>query len=275
MERGALARHLDELLEVRRFSDYCPNGMQVEGKPSVARIVGGVTASLALIHAAIDLRADAILVHHGWFWRGEDPRVIGTRRERLRTLLAHDIGLFAYHLPLDAHPLFGNNAALARALGWTPQARFGEHDIGMIGVPYELPVAAGSELANSAGCTRAAHPSQAASAAVTAGAVAEHVAHVLRRQPLLIGEAGRPVTRVAWCTGAAQSWLQAAIDAQADLYVSGEISEPTVHLARESGVAYLAAGHHATERYGVQALGAHLADRFGLEFRFVEIDNPA
>lgn len=270
-----LARHLDELLEVRRFSDYCPNGMQVEGKPSVARIVGGVTASLALIHAAIDLRADAILVHHGWFWRGEDPRVIGTRRERLRTLLAHDITLFAYHLPLDAHPVLGNNAALARVLGWTPQARFGEHDIGMVGVPYALSDAAGSQPADSAECKQTMGSVLAASTDLTVGVVAEQVAHSLRRQPLLIGEPGRPVKRVAWCTGAAQSWLQAAIDAQVDLYVSGEVSEPTVHLARESGVAYLAAGHHATERYGVQALGAHLADRLGLDFQFVDIDNPA
>ena len=264
MERAALARHLDELLQAGRFADYCPNGMQVEGKPHIARIVGGVTASLALIHAAIEAGADAILVHHGWFWRGEDPRVTGTRRERLRTLLAHDIALYAYHLPLDAHPELGNNAALARVLGWTPQARFGKDGLAMIGLPHAAAAAA---------CAAAHAPAQAA--APSAAEIAARVERALGRAPLLVGDARRPVQRVAWCTGAAQSWLQDAIDAGADLYLSGELSEPTVHLARESGVAYLAAGHHATERYGVQALGAHLAERFGIDFRFIDIDNPA
>lgn len=255
MGHAELARHLDELLQAGRFADYCPNGMQVEGRPRVARIVGGVTASLALIRAAIEAEADAILVHHGWFWRGEDPRMVGTRRERMRLLLAHDIGLYAYHLPLDAHPQLGNNAALARVLGWTVQARFGKDDLGMVGVPQ------------GEADPQAAPPS--------AAEIAARVARALGREPLLVGDAHRPVRRVAWCTGAAQSWLQGAIDAGADLYLSGELSEPTTHLARESGVPYLAAGHHATERYGVQALGAHLAARFGVRFRFVDIDNPA
>lgn len=262
MGHAELARHLDELLEVRRFKDYCPNGMQVEGGRPIRRIVGGVTASLALIRAAIDARADALLVHHGWFWRGEDPCMVGTRRERMRAVLTHDIGLYAYHLPLDAHPALGNNAALARVLGWTPQARFGQDDLGMIGTPY---AATGGQADG------AVTPDEAP----TAAQVAARVASALGRAPLLVGDAHRPVRRVAWCTGAAQSWLQAAIDAGADLYVSGELSEPTTHLARESGVPYLAAGHHATERYGVQALGAHLAERFGVDFRFVDIDNPA
>lgn len=255
--REALARWIDESLEVSRFADYCPNGLQVEGSGRIRRMVGGVTASLALVDAAVERGADAILVHHGWFWRGEDPRVVGTRRERLKRLLAHDINLFAYHLPLDAHPAMGNNAQLARVLEWTPQARFGKDGIGMLGVPSQ------------------GDPASEGQGPLTASEIARRVAERLGRVPLLVGDPDRPVRRVAWCTGAAQSWLQEAIDAGADLYLSGEISEPTVHLAREAGVAYLAAGHHATERYGVQALGRAAAAALGIDFEFVDIDNPA
>ncbi len=246
MDRNELAAYLDELLEAGRFRDYCPNGLQVEGRAAVRRLVCGVTASQDLLEAALAADADAVLVHHGWFWRGEDGRVTGIRRARLKTLLENDISLLAYHLPLDAHAEFGNNARLGRLMGWSVEGRFAEQDVGFLGRTEG-----------------------------TAGDIADRLARVLGRLPLLVGDAARPVQRIAWCSGGAQGFFEAAIAAGADLYVSGEISEQTVHLARESGVPYIAAGHHATERYGVQALGEHLAARFGLECRYVELDNPA
>jgi dinuclear metal center YbgI/SA1388 family protein len=247
MQREYLIRHLDELLDAARFTDYCPNGLQVEGRATVARVVAGVTANQTLIDAAIAKNADVLLVHHGWFWRGEDARVAGIRRSRLKSLLENDINLVAYHLPLDAHAELGNNVQLARRLGWLVERRFGEQDVACVG---RLPQA--TTLAE-LGC---------------------RIAAALAREPLLIGDAARSVTRIAWATGAAQGLFEQAIATGAEVFVSGEISEQTVHLARESGVAYLAAGHHATERYGVQALAEHLAARLGLACEFIDVDSP-
>ena len=238
---------LDTLLDAARFRDYCPNGLQVEGRERVQRVVCGVTASQALIEAAIERRADALLVHHGWFWKAEDGRLTGFRKQRMARLLAHDISLFAYHLPLDAHPTLGNNAQLARRLGWTVQGNFAEQDIGFVGVPP---------------------------APTLAGDLARQLERTLGRAPLLIGDPARQVARIAWCSGGAQDYFEAALATGADIFVSGEISEQTVHLARETGMAYIAAGHHATERYGAMALGAHLAEKFGIDCEFVDIDNP-
>lgn len=246
--REDLRAHLDSLLEAASFRDYCPNGLQVEGRERVGRIVCGVTASQALIEAAIERDADALLVHHGWFWKAEDGRITGFRKQRMARLLAHDINLFAYHLPLDAHPTLGNNAQLALRLGWTVSGRFGEQDIGFVGV---------------------------SPAPTFAGELVLHMERVLGRAPMLIGDPQHPVARIAWCSGGAQDYFEAALATGADVFVSGEISEQTVHLARETGMAFIAAGHHATERYGVQALGAHLAEKFGIECEFVDIDNPA
>ena len=248
MHRAQLQACLNDLLECGRFSDYCPNGLQVEGRAEIQRVVCGVTASRALIEHAVAVKADAIIVHHGWFWRGEDSRVIGIRRQRLGLLLAHDINLFGYHLPLDAHPVVGNNVQLARVLGWQMDEACRAQPLVLLG--------------------HLLHP-------VPAGEVARSVAARLAREPLLIGDSGRKVSRVAWCSGGAQDYFEQAIAAGAELFLSGEISEKTVHLARESGVAYLSAGHHATERYGIRALGAHLAEHCGLEVEFVDIDNPA
>jgi dinuclear metal center YbgI/SA1388 family protein len=245
--RAELEAYLERYLDVGRFRDYCPNGLQVEGRADVAKLVSGVTASAQFLEAAIDAGADAVLVHHGYFWRGEDARVIGTRRRRIALLIEHDVNLFAFHLPLDAHEEVGNNASLARELGFAVMGRFGDQDIGMHGEVHET---------------------------VTLAGLAARVRTRLKREPLVVGEASRPVRRIAWCTGAAQGYLEDAIRLGVDVYLSGEISEQTVHLARESGVAYVAAGHHATERYGVQALGAHLAARFAIEHRFIDIDNP-
>jgi dinuclear metal center YbgI/SA1388 family protein len=247
MERAALDEYLADYLQVHDFRDYCPNGLQVEGRGEIARIVTGVTASAALIEAAVADGADALIVHHGYFWRGEDARITGMRRRRIGLLFEHELNLFAYHLPLDAHPEIGNNATLARQLGIEVTRCFGEQDIAAMGS-----VAEGS----------------------TVGSFTRTITEKLGRSPLVIGDAARPLRRIAWCTGGAQGMFEQAIALGVDAYLSGEISEQTVHLARESGVAYIAAGHHATERYGVQALGAHLAQRFGVQHRFIEIDNP-
>ena len=247
MKRDELIRYLDELLEPARFKDYCPNGLQVEGRPEIRRIVAGVTASQALVDQAVARGADALLVHHGWFWRGEDGRVTGFRKKRLQTLLTHDINLIAYHLPLDGHAEFGNNAQLAQRLGWTVEGRFGEQDVGWYGRLNE---------------------------SRTLGEVAHRVSAELGREPLVIGAETQRVSRIAWCSGGAQSLFEAALSLGVQVFLSGEISEQHVHLARETGVAYLAVGHHASERYGVEALAAHLAAKFGLDCAFIDIDNP-
>ncbi len=246
VHRDTLEKHLASTLDINRFRDYCPNGMQVEGRAQVSCIVSGVTASQALLDAAVERGADMVLVHHGYFWRGEDARIVGTRQRRIRTLLAHELNLFAYHLPLDAHPVMGNNAQLGKRLGFSDEGRFGEQELGWLG----------------------------RSSARTVGELAAIVTQALGREPLVVGDPSQPVSTVGWCTGAAQNALGEAIAAGASVYLSGEISEPTVHLARETGVAYLACGHHATERYGVQALGEHLAKEFGIRHEFIDIDNP-
>ena len=248
ISRNELLRGLDGLLQPERFKDYGPNGLQVEGKDSIQRIVSGVTASRALIEAAIAARADALFVHHGLFWRGQDGRIVGWMKERLRLLLAHDISLFAYHLPLDDHPELGNNAQLGRVLGWQADQRFGEQELGCV----------------------------APAAFADAQALAAHVERVLGRAATLVpGDSTRAIRRVAWCTGGAQGFFEAAIAAGADAFITGEISEPQAHLARETGVAFIAAGHHATERYGAPAVAAHMAAQYGLEHQFIDIANPA
>jgi dinuclear metal center YbgI/SA1388 family protein len=242
-----LEQYLRELLQPERFRDHTPNGLQIEGRPALRKLVTGVTASAAFLEAAAAAGADAVLVHHGYFWRNEDPRVIGVKRRRVAYLIQRDINLFAFHLPLDAHPEFGNNAQLAKLLHFRPAAQTGEQDLLWVG---ELPVT------------------------LTLGALVQHVSRKLDRWVLPVGEPRQPVRRIAWCTGAAQDGFETAIAAGVDAYLTGEASERCVHLARESGVAFLAAGHHATERYGVQALGAHLAEKFLFEHEFIDIASP-
>jgi len=242
-----LVNYTGQLLQVERFSDYCPNGLQVEGRPEIKKIVSGVTASMALLEAAQKANADMVLVHHGYFWRNEDACVTGIKRTRLKFLLECDINLLAYHLPLDAHPEFGNNVQLSRVMGVQIDGLAGDQNIVAYGT-----LAKTMDLKEFSG----------------------HLAHVLNREPLVIGDLNKSIKRIAWCTGAAQNYLELAASLGVDVFISGEISEQTVHLARECGVAYIAAGHHATERYGVQALGEHLAGYFNLEHCFIDIDNP-
>ena len=239
---------LQALLRPELFKDYGPNGLQVEGRAEVRRLCSGVTASLDFIRAAIEARADALLVHHGLFWRGQDGRLTGWLGERVRTLMRADVNLFAYHLPLDALAGLGNNAQLGLRLGLVADARFGEQELGFIG-----PAGAHTTLV----------------ALQTAARTA------LERSLTVVSGDGRALRRVAWCTGGAQGYFEPAIAAGADAFITGEISEPQAHLARETGVAFLACGHHATERFGAQAVAAHVAAQLGLEHVHIDIDNPA
>ncbi|QDQ86195.1 Nif3-like dinuclear metal center hexameric protein [Alcaligenaceae bacterium SJ-26] len=255
IETKDLTAWLDELLQVHLFRDYCPIGLQVEGRPTIRRIVSGVTASEALLRAAIERDADAVLVHHGWFWRNEDARIRGIKRTRLALTLAHDLNLIAYHLPLDAHPVLGNNAQLARVLGFEPEYRPGTQAPATCGPDNLIWLGHAPNIA-------------------TLSELQARIAARLGREPLVVGDPGQPVGRIAWCTGGAQGMMQAALDAGATIYITGEASEHNTHLARETGTAFIGAGHHATERYGVEALGQAIAERFGIEVEFLDIDNP-
>ncbi|MGB7815244.1 MAG: Nif3-like dinuclear metal center hexameric protein [Methylotenera sp.] len=247
MKINDLSDYLNQLLQPERFSDYCPNGLQVEGKSEINKIVTGVTASYDLLQAAHKANADAILVHHGYFWRGEALPITGIKKRRIQFLLQHDINLFAFHLPLDAHPEFGNNVMLARQFGLELTGWAGEKDMLAL-----------AEL----------------SQPQTLKSLAELIEKKLKRKPQVVGDLTKPVKHVALCTGAAQGYIEQAVAANVDVYISGEISEQTVHIARETGMSYIAAGHHATERYGIQALGEHLAKKFGIQHDFIDIDNP-
>lgn len=247
MELNRLVSEIANFLQISKFQDYCPNGLQVEGRPQVRRIVSGVTASQALIEAAIEADADAILVHHGYFWRGEAAEVTGLKRNRLKRLLTHDLSLLAYHLPLDAHPEVGNNVQLGKVLEW-PLTRYLD-DKNMLPLA-ELPQA------------------------MTLEQLGEHVGLCLGRQVQLLGEPQKQVQTVAWCTGAAQSYIQQAVNAGVDVFISGEVSEQTWHTVCETDTAYISAGHHATERYGVQALGQWIAEKYDIEHIYIELDNP-
>jgi dinuclear metal center YbgI/SA1388 family protein len=250
IQRDELIRYLDELLDVGSFDDYGPNGLQVEGGATINKIVGGVTACQALVDAAVERGADALLVHHGYFWKGEDPCVVGMKQRRIKALLDGGVNLLAYHLPLDAHPELGNNAQLAELIGLRAQGGFGGTRGPSIGQYGEL------------------------ESPLSGDAFAEHLADKLDRMPLHIPGPAAQIRRVAWCTGAAQGYIEQAAALGVDAYLTGEVSEQTVHVAREVGIHFFGAGHHATERGGVQALGAHLAQQFAIEFEFVDIHNP-
>ena len=245
-----LVDEADRFLNAAKIPDYCPNGLQVEGRPQVRRIVSGVTASQALLDAAVEAQADVVLVHHGYFWKNEDPRLVGMKQRRLKTLLSNDISLLAYHLPLDVHPEVGNNVQLARLLGLTVEGALepdNPRSVGLVG-SLDTPLAPAEFM--------------------------QRVQIALGREPVMVEGPGL-IRRVAWCTGGAQGYIDQAVTAGVDAYLTGEISEPTAHIARENELSFFAAGHHATERYGVQALGEYLAKRFAIEHLFIDCPNPA
>ncbi|MCH2338711.1 Nif3-like dinuclear metal center hexameric protein [Pseudomonas sp. NPDC047963] len=245
-----LVDETDRFLNAAKIPDYCPNGLQVEGRPQVRRIVSGVTASQALLDAAVEAQADVVLVHHGYFWKNEDPRVVGMKQRRVKTLLSNDISLLAYHLPLDVHPEVGNNVQLARLLGLTVEGALepdNPRSVGLVG-SLDTPL--------------------------TPAEFMQRVQIALGREPVMVEGPGL-IRRVAWCTGGAQGYIDQAVTAGVDAYLTGEISEPTAHIARENELSFFAAGHHATERYGVQALGEYLAKRFAIEHLFIDCPNPA
>ena len=246
--RDRLANYLDDWLEVSRFKDYSPNGLQVEGKAHIHRVAVAVTATHHVIEQASDWGADALIVHHGWFWRGEDSRLVGYRYRRMRTLLMADMNLFAFHLPLDVHEEVGNNVCFGREMGWPVPERVGEQQL-----------IARSHLSES----------------LSADALQQHLQKGLERPVLVVGDTERPIRCLAWCTGAAQDMIEAAAALGADAFVSGEISERSTYMAREIGISYFAAGHYATERYGIQALARHLQSRFLLQCNYIEDPNPA
>ncbi|NVK39422.1 MAG: Nif3-like dinuclear metal center hexameric protein [Gammaproteobacteria bacterium] len=250
MKLNTLVSYLNRELQVDQFRDYCPNGLQVEGCAEVQRIITGVTACQDLIDAAVAHKADAILVHHGYFWKGEPEAIVGIKKQRIQTLLKHDISLLAYHLPLDSHPVWGNNVQLAEVLDFETTGPLDPND-------KRVPGNVG----------RLTQP-------MRAGELSEHIALRLNRLPQHIGEEDDIIETIAWCTGGAQSYMQYAINQGIDAFLTGEINEPSVHNARESGTHFYAAGHHATERYGAKALGEHLAQEFSLDVEFIDIDNP-
>ena len=246
-----LTEYINTLLQIDRFKDYCPNGLQVEGKSEVRSVVTGVTASQALIDLACKKNADAILVHHGYFWKNEDARIIGIKRKRIAALLQNNISLFAYHLPLDVHPQLGNNAQLGKLLG----------------------IHIDGELINSTNrvCGSFGH----LNSPMKVETFKNMMDSELHRESTHIHAGTSDITTIGWCTGAGQGFIDVAAQQDLDAYISGEISEATTHIAREAGIHYFAAGHHATERYGVQALAEHLSKQFGIEHEFLDVDNPA
>ncbi len=249
IELSRLEAYCNTLLNASAFQDYCPNGMQVDaGRQAVGRLVTGVTASQAMIEAAAEEKADLLLVHHGYFWKNEPAPLTGVKGRRVRTLMKAGISLLAYHLPLDAHPELGNNRQLATRLGFADAEPLEGTDGLLWHAELDDPVS----------------PRE----------LAARIERSLGRPPLQLDGGGDPVRRVGWCTGAAQAYIEQAAAAGLDAFISGEVSEATTHLARELGVHYFAAGHHATERFGVQALGGHLAERFAIEHRFLEVPNP-
>lgn len=253
MNNIQLEQVLNQTLAPEQIKDYCPNGLQVEGRKQVQKIVTGVTASKALIDAAIARQADAILVHHGYFWKGEDQSIVGMKGQRIRSLIQNDINLYAYHLPLDIHPTLGNNAQLANLLGIDVEGGLEGHaqSVAMFGSFKQ---------------------------AITGKELADRIEQVLNRQPLHIlpndNHSDTEIKTIGWCTGGGQDYLELAAKFGLDAFISGEISERTTYIARELGIHYFAAGHHATERYGIKALGEFLAKEHGFNVEFIDIDNP-
>ncbi|MBT5231502.1 MAG: Nif3-like dinuclear metal center hexameric protein [Methylococcales bacterium] len=244
VQRVELLQYLNDLLKPEQFKDYCPNGLQIEGTDTIEHLVTGVTACQALIDQTAQAKASALLVHHGFFWKNEAPQLVGMKHHRVKTLIQNDINLIGYHLPLDAHPTLGNNAQLASQLKLSIDQTFGDQNLAVAG-----------------------------NIDISTKALSDRLCQVLSRPPEVFG-ASRQIKRLGICTGAAQGFLTQAAELGLDAFISGEVSESTFHIAEELNIQYFAAGHHATERFGVQAVGAHLAEHFGISHQFIDINNP-
>ena len=251
MQTKQLEQLLGQLLRPELISDYCPNGLQIDSECAVNKIVTGVSATQALIDKAIELNADALLVHHGYFWKSEPAAIVGMKYKRINKLIKSDLSLFAYHLPLDVHPELGNNAQLAKLL--------------------DLQVIEPVEAVKPTGILMQAQTKTPK----TLAEFADLVENKLSRKPLAVSGGDFLINKVAICTGGGQSFIEQALNAGVDLFITGEVSEQTVHVATEMGIHFIAAGHHATERYGIKALGEYLATNTDIQVEFVDIDNPA
>lgn len=251
MNQFELETYLNQLLKPEKIRDFCPNGLQVQGTEHIKKIVTGVTATQLLIEQAIEKNADALFVHHGFFWKNENPAIKGMKQKRIKALLAHDINLYAYHLPLDIHPSLGNNAQLAQLLN--------------------IEVTGGLDINNPTSVAMQGQLKQP----MSLPAFSQLLEQKLERKPLVEAGGDFDIKTVAWCTGGGQSFIEQAATQNIDLFITGEVSEQTIHTAREMGIHFIAAGHHATERYGAKAVGKHLASQFGFDVEFIDIDNPA
>lgn len=251
MKLTELTKYLSEYLAVDKIKDYCPNGLQIECGFEIKKIVTGVSANMDLIQAAVDTGADTIITHHGFFWKGEEPTITGIKGNRVKALIRANINLLAYHLPLDIHDEVGNNAIFAKQLGLDIEGTFGAAGNIDLGVYGSL------------------------SKPLFADELQELLAGILGRTPQVVGCCNKKISKLGICTGAAQDFIEEAAAAGVDAFISGEISERTPHLAKELGIAYFAAGHHATERFGIKALGEHLSEKFGLDVEFADIVNNA
>ncbi len=249
MNNFELENFLNELLRAKQIKDYCFNGLQVQGRSEITSIVTGVSASRKLIEAAADLKADAVIVHHGLFWKGDAPEIRGLQYGRIAPLIRSDINLYAYHLPLDAHPELGNNVLLARTLGITRT--------GWCDADSDFPMVGLGEL----------------SSEMTAGDFMQRTDAILSHSSQLVGDPDRPVKKIAWCTGSAGEFLPLAASCGADMFITGETPERNVHVAEELGICLLTAGHHCTEILGIRALGEHIQNQFATQVRFIDLPN--
>lgn len=245
-----LLNYLDGLLKPHKIKDYCPNGLQVEGGGVISKVVTGVTASQALIDEAIKRNAQAIFVHHGYFWKGENPCLRGMKKNRFKSLLLNDINLYAYHLPLDIHPELGNNAQLAKRIGIAVKGGLDQSDPNSVAMQGEFDIP------------------------MSLSQLSDKLDSSLKRSPFVVSGGDHAIKTVAWCTGGGQGYIEAAAEQGIDAFITGEVSEQTVHTAREMNIHFISAGHHATERYGAQAVGEHLAKKFDINVEFIDIDNP-
>lgn len=249
VKRDELVKYCADFFAHPHVNDYAPNGLQVSGSTKINKIVSGVTACQELLDCAVSENADLVLVHHGFFWKGEDPCLVGMHYKRIKTLLDNDINLLAYHLPLDCNKDLGNNVMLAKELGFV---------IDSVNNVDNMPLLFSGRLTEP----------------MSAADLTKHINKKLQRAPTVVGDENNEIQTIAWCTGAAQDYILDAAKLGVDAYLSGEISERTTYCARENAITYFGCGHHATERYGVCALGEHLAEQFAIEHLFIDIDNP-